>query len=147
MKKTTFHAIAGLLALGLAFGASFAQAQAGTLDTTFGTGGIVTANFGVTAMTLTAFEQSNGNIAVVAGLNKTGSPDVEGLSIEQTARVLNLSQAAVKARLWRVRLVLRARHFVQSPLSTSIQLGIKESICSKVCFNRCICWSFLELPC
>ena len=35
--------------------------------------------------------------------------DVEGLSIEQTARVLNLSQAAVKARLWRVRLHLRER--------------------------------------
>src|SRR5579863_9177562 len=34
--------------------------------------------------------------------------DVEGLSIEQTAQVLNLSQAAVKARLWRVRLHLRA---------------------------------------
>jgi RNA polymerase sigma-70 factor (ECF subfamily) len=33
--------------------------------------------------------------------------DVEGLSIEQTAQVLNLSQAAVKARLWRVRLQLR----------------------------------------
>src|SRR5579872_624548 len=33
--------------------------------------------------------------------------DVEGLSIEQTAQVLNLSQAAVKARLWRVRLHLR----------------------------------------
>lgn len=35
--------------------------------------------------------------------------DVEGLSIEQTAKVLNLSQAAVKARLWRVRLQLRER--------------------------------------
>jgi RNA polymerase sigma-70 factor (ECF subfamily) len=35
--------------------------------------------------------------------------DVEGLSIEQTAQVLNLSQAAVKARLWRVRLQLRDR--------------------------------------
>ena len=35
--------------------------------------------------------------------------DVEGLSIDQTARVLNLSQAAVKARLWRVRLHLRER--------------------------------------
>src|SRR5579871_3585472 len=33
--------------------------------------------------------------------------DVEGLSIEQTAQVLNVSQAAVKARLWRVRLHLR----------------------------------------
>jgi len=35
--------------------------------------------------------------------------DVDGLSIEQTAQVLNLSQAAVKARLWRVRLHLRER--------------------------------------
>jgi|HubBroStandDraft_4_1064222.scaffolds.fasta_scaffold119641_1 RNA polymerase sigma-70 factor (ECF subfamily) len=35
--------------------------------------------------------------------------DVEGLSIEQTARALNVSQAAVKARLWRVRLHLRER--------------------------------------
>ncbi len=35
--------------------------------------------------------------------------DVEGLSIAQTAQVLNLSQAAVKARLWRVRLQLRER--------------------------------------
>ena len=47
MKKATFHAIAGLLALGLAVGSNFAQAQAGTLDTTFGTGGTVTANLGV----------------------------------------------------------------------------------------------------
>ena len=35
--------------------------------------------------------------------------DVEGLSIAQTAQVLNLSQPAVKARLWRVRLHLRER--------------------------------------
>jgi RNA polymerase sigma-70 factor, ECF subfamily len=35
--------------------------------------------------------------------------DVQGLSIEQTAQKLNLSQAAVKARLWRVRLQLRER--------------------------------------
>ena len=35
--------------------------------------------------------------------------DVEGLSIAQTAQVLNLSQAAVKARLLRVRLHLRER--------------------------------------
>jgi RNA polymerase sigma-70 factor, ECF subfamily len=33
--------------------------------------------------------------------------DIEGLSIEQTAVVLGLSQAAVKARLWRARLQLR----------------------------------------
>jgi RNA polymerase sigma-70 factor (ECF subfamily) len=35
--------------------------------------------------------------------------DIEGLSIDQTAEVLNLSHAAVKARLWRVRLQLRER--------------------------------------
>ena len=33
--------------------------------------------------------------------------DIEGLSIDQTAVVLGLSQAAVKARLWRARLQLR----------------------------------------
>jgi RNA polymerase sigma-70 factor, ECF subfamily len=33
--------------------------------------------------------------------------DIEGLSIDQTAAVLGLSQAAVKARLWRARLLLR----------------------------------------
>lgn len=35
--------------------------------------------------------------------------DVHGLSIAETAQELNLSQAAVKARLWRVRLHLRER--------------------------------------
>ena len=35
--------------------------------------------------------------------------DIEGLSTDQTAEVLNLSHAAVKARLWRVRLQLRER--------------------------------------
>jgi len=35
--------------------------------------------------------------------------DIEGLSIDQTAAVLNLSHAAVKARLWRARLQLRER--------------------------------------
>jgi RNA polymerase sigma-70 factor (ECF subfamily) len=34
--------------------------------------------------------------------------DIEGLSIDQTAEVLNLSESAVKARLWRARLHLRA---------------------------------------
>ena len=33
--------------------------------------------------------------------------DIEGLSIHQTAEVLDLSPAAVKARLWRARLQLR----------------------------------------
>jgi RNA polymerase sigma-70 factor (ECF subfamily) len=35
--------------------------------------------------------------------------DVEGLSTEQTAEVLELTQVAVKARLWRARLQLRER--------------------------------------
>jgi len=35
--------------------------------------------------------------------------DIEGLSIEQTAIVLNLSESAVKSRLWRTRLQLRER--------------------------------------
>jgi hypothetical protein len=35
--------------------------------------------------------------------------DVEGLPIAQTAQTLNLTQAAMKARLWRVRLNLRKR--------------------------------------
>ena len=33
--------------------------------------------------------------------------DIEGLTIEQTAEVLEVSQTAVKARLWRARLQLR----------------------------------------
>ncbi|MGD0511333.1 MAG: sigma-70 family RNA polymerase sigma factor [Candidatus Micrarchaeaceae archaeon] len=33
--------------------------------------------------------------------------DIEGLSIDQTMKVLNLSETAVKARLWRARLQLR----------------------------------------
>ena len=33
--------------------------------------------------------------------------DIEGLTIEQTAEVLDLSQTAIKARLWRARLQLR----------------------------------------
>jgi uncharacterized delta-60 repeat protein len=81
MKKATSHAIAGLLALGLAFGSNSAYAQAGALDPTFGNGGTVTANLGVTASTLTAFEQSNGNIAVVTGLNKSGFPGVETFAL------------------------------------------------------------------
>ena len=35
--------------------------------------------------------------------------DIERLSIDQTAEVLNISHGAVKARLWRVRLQLRQR--------------------------------------
>jgi len=66
MKKATFHAIAGLLTLGLAFGTNFAQAQAGTLDPTFGTGGVVTTSFAGGSAGVGSFEQSNGDIVAVA---------------------------------------------------------------------------------
>src|SRR5229473_1505530 len=51
--------------------------------------------------------------------------DIEGLSIDQTAEVLNLSHAAVKARLWRVRLQLRERlnkYFTKETTSARAQL-------------------------
>jgi predicted DNA-binding protein (UPF0251 family) len=35
--------------------------------------------------------------------------DLEGFSTDQTAEVMNLSQSAVKSRLWRARLQLRER--------------------------------------
>jgi RNA polymerase sigma-70 factor, ECF subfamily len=50
--------------------------------------------------------------------------DIEGLSTDQTAEVLNLSQAAVKARLWRVRLQLREhlnKYFAKQPESERTQ--------------------------
>ena len=66
MKKATFHRIAGLLALGLVFGSNFSQAQAGTLDPTFGNGGTVTTNFANGSAAVGGFEQSNGDIVAVA---------------------------------------------------------------------------------
>jgi uncharacterized delta-60 repeat protein len=69
MKKETFHMIAGLLAIGLMFGTNFAQAQAGSLDTTFGTGGIVTTSFADGVAGVGAFEQANGDIVAVAQVN------------------------------------------------------------------------------
>jgi len=51
--------------------------------------------------------------------------DVEGLSIHQTAEVLNLSHAAVKARLWRARLQLREglnKYFSKETTSAQAQL-------------------------
>ena len=61
--------ITGLIAIGLMFGVNFAQAQAGSLDTTFGTGGIVTTSFADGVAAVGAFEQSNGNIVAVAQVN------------------------------------------------------------------------------
>jgi uncharacterized delta-60 repeat protein len=66
MKKATFHMVAELLAIGLGLGVNFAQAQAGTLDTTFGTGGTVTTSFADGVAAVGAFEQSDGDIVAVA---------------------------------------------------------------------------------
>ncbi|MGA2360716.1 MAG: sigma-70 family RNA polymerase sigma factor [Terriglobales bacterium] len=51
--------------------------------------------------------------------------DIEGLSTDQTAEVLNLSHTAVKARLWRARLQLRERlneYFGKRPASARAKL-------------------------
>jgi uncharacterized delta-60 repeat protein len=69
MKKTTLHTFAGLLAISLMFGASSAQAQAGSLDTTFGTGGTVTTSFANGVAGVGAFEQSSGDIVTIAQVN------------------------------------------------------------------------------
>ena len=66
MKKATFHMIAGLLAIGLMFGVNFAQAQAGTLDPNFGTGGTVTTIFGETMLPIGAVQQASGDIVVLS---------------------------------------------------------------------------------
>jgi uncharacterized delta-60 repeat protein len=69
MKRVTFHRATGLLAIGLMFGANLAQAQAGSLDTTFGTGGIVTTSFADGVAGVGGFEQSNGDVVAVAQVN------------------------------------------------------------------------------
>ncbi len=69
MKIRTFHTLAGLLAICFAFGVSSAQAQAGSLDTSFGTGGTVTTSFADGVAGVGAFEQSNGDIVALAQVN------------------------------------------------------------------------------
>jgi uncharacterized delta-60 repeat protein len=70
MKTFSFHTIAGLLAVGLVFGVNFAQAQAGTLDTTFGTGGTVTTIFtgagSPVMLPIGAVQQASGDIVVLS---------------------------------------------------------------------------------
>ena len=70
MKKATLLSITGLLAFCLMFGVNFAQAQAGSLDPTFGTGGIVSTRVGnPDIFPLGAFEQSNGDIVAIATID------------------------------------------------------------------------------
>jgi hypothetical protein len=70
MKKATFHTIAGLLAVGLAFGVNFAQAQTGTLDPKFGKGGTVTTTFtgagSPVMLPIGAAQQADGDIVVLS---------------------------------------------------------------------------------
>jgi uncharacterized delta-60 repeat protein len=76
MKAFTVHTIAGLLAVGLAFGVNFAQAQAGTLDPNFGTDGIVTTIFtgagSPVMMPIGAIQQASGNIVVLSQFDFVG---------------------------------------------------------------------------
>ena len=61
--------------------------------------------------------------------------DIEGLSIQQTAQVLNLSQSAVKARLWRVRLHLRERlnrYFDERTTLTPEELAPTNRVTKKI---------------
>ena len=56
--------------------------------------------------------------------------DIEGLSIDQTAEVLNMSNSAIKARLWRVRLQLRERlskHFSAQKETEQVGLSVLQS--------------------
>src|SRR5580704_16615512 len=69
MKNATFHMVTALLAIGLMSGANLAQAQAGSLDTTFGTGGTVTTSFADGVAGVGGFEQSNGDIVAIAQVN------------------------------------------------------------------------------
>jgi RNA polymerase sigma-70 factor (ECF subfamily) len=69
--------------------------------------------------------------------------DVEGLSIEQTAQVLNLSQSAVKARLWRVRLHLRERlnrYFDERTMLSPEELAPTSRVTKKIIglFAECL---------
>lgn len=69
--------------------------------------------------------------------------DVEGLSIEQAAQVLNLSQAAVKARQWRVRLHLRDRlskYFDERTSVAPAELAPKSRVTKKIIglFAECL---------
>lgn len=57
--------------------------------------------------------------------------DIEGLSIDQTTEVLNLSQGTVKARLWRARLQLRERlneYFTRQTKPTPVELRLCKRV-------------------
>lgn len=64
--------------------------------------------------------------------------DIEGLSIDQTAEVLGLSNSAVKARLWRARLQLRERlnrHFSKHNAPARVEVGSKQRLPARLLAN------------
>jgi hypothetical protein len=69
---------------------------------------------------ITCLEELNPILRTVFALR-----DIEGLTIDQTVEVLNVSEAAVKARLWRARLQLReglTKYFSKRPHPARAQL-------------------------
>ena len=97
MRKFRLHTSAGLLVIGLAFGVTCAHGQAGSPDTTFGNGGTVTTSLGRAVNPLTAFEQSNGDIAVVTGFNNTAFPNLEVFGLVRytpTGRLIGTTTAS-----------------------------------------------------
>jgi RNA polymerase sigma-70 factor (ECF subfamily) len=61
--------------------------------------------------------------------------DLEGLSTDQTAEVMNLSQSAVKSRLWRARLQLREhlnKYFGKSAESARVDSTFHKSMARAV---------------
>src|SRR5580658_3039589 len=90
-KHTSSFMVAGLLTIGLVFGVNLAQAQAaGSLDTTFGTGGTVSTSVAnIEVMPRGAFEQSNGDIVVISTLDQGNAPNEIGLARYTSAGVLD----------------------------------------------------------
>jgi hypothetical protein len=78
--------MARLLETGLVFGVNVAQTQTGSLVTTFGKGGMATAELGMSVNTLTAIEQSNGDIAGRTASNKSGLSQLGGSWSPPSAR-------------------------------------------------------------
>ena len=67
--------------------------------------------------------------------------DIEGLSIEQTAEVLGLSNSAVKARLFRARLQLRERlnkYFSKDNAPAQVEVGSKQRNIANLLLANCL---------
>jgi uncharacterized delta-60 repeat protein len=94
MKTFSFHTIAGLLTVGLAFGVNFARAQAGTLDPKFGRDGTVTTIFTGTGspvmLPIGAVQQASGDIVVLSQFDFVADEGTQiGLTRYTSAGVLD----------------------------------------------------------